>query len=247
MMAMLSVGTAHAATQIGAGPLVIRATGPSAALFKPGQRLGDAAIALKRGDLVVVLDKNGTRRFVGPSVLDYRAASKAAEDRYNFSDITQPDGTRAVIAATRRMTQPEPADDQATPAFNPVPADRIWAVVLAAKGPHCVAAGKPVTIVRGAAAKAETLEIARSDGKKLKLAFAAGQQARTAPAQFFAGAGSYATTLASKAQAISIRPLLQPKGGDQLEALEATAQGLAAAGCQRQFALLADQIAPKQP
>lgn len=233
------------ATAAWAGPLVIRATGPSSALFKLGQRLGDAPVALKKGDLVVVLDKQGTRSFVGPGVLDTKAPGKPAEDRYDFSDITQPDGTRAVIAATRQMVL-VPSVDRAEPAFNPVPDERIWTIVLAEKGPHCLVAGKPVTVVRSVTAKPATLDIVRNDDKKLVLVFAAGQKAQAAPARFFAAAGPYTITMAGKDQAVAIRLLPQFKGNDRLEALETIAQGLAAAGCRRQFALLADQIAPKR-
>lgn len=234
------------ATVAVAGPLIIRATGPSARQFKPGQRLGDTPVALKKGDLVVVLNKKGTRSFAGPGVLDHLAPSKPAEDRYDFSDITQPDGTRAVIAATRQLNRQAPAEP-AKPAFNPVSDERIWTIALAEKGPHCLLAGRPVKTVRAMAAKPATLAFVRKDGKKLAVSFAAGQKAQTAPARFFAAAGPYVMTIAGNNQAVAIRSLPQPKGDDRLEALETIAQGLASTGCQRQFALLADQIAPRQP
>lgn len=234
------------ASAASAGPLIIRATGPSAAQFRPGTRLGEAPVPLIKGDLVVVLDARGTRRFTGPGLLDTRAASKPAEDRIDFSDIAQPDGTRAVIAATRQLNRAAPADS-ALPDAVPVPDERIWAITPGSSGPHCVIAGQPVTITRAAAAKPATLDLTRMDGGKRALAFAAGQTTQIVPAAWFTQAGPYRLALAGKTQRVTVKLLPPANASDPMAALEMMAQGLASAGCHRQFALLADQIAPARP
>ncbi len=92
---------AFAATTAMAGPLVVRAAGPSAAQFKPGQRLADAPVTLKAGDSIVVLDANGTRSFSGPGTFSLTAASAEAQ-QVAFSDLlVQKPARRARIGAVR--------------------------------------------------------------------------------------------------------------------------------------------------
>ncbi|WP_197042113.1 hypothetical protein, partial [Sandarakinorhabdus oryzae] len=114
-------------------------------------------------------------------------------------------------------------------------------------GRHCLLSGRPLTFVRTSAARPAALTVRRGDGRTLKLAFAAGQQSWTAPAGFFVGGGRYRLTLAGRSQQLTITPLPLPTGADATATLDTIAQGLAAAGCQRQFALMADRIAPARP
>jgi hypothetical protein len=51
------------------GPLVVRASGPSASQFPAGRRLNSATkLTLRAGDRVVLLDNRGTRTLTGPGV-----------------------------------------------------------------------------------------------------------------------------------------------------------------------------------
>lgn len=60
----LAAGVAGAAV---AGPVVVRATGPSARAYPAGRQLADGAqLSLARGDTVVLLDARGTRTLTGP-------------------------------------------------------------------------------------------------------------------------------------------------------------------------------------
>lgn len=227
-----------------AGPLVIRATGPSAALFKPGQRLGDTPMMLRKGDLVVILDRKGTRLFSGPGLLDPQMASKPAEDRIDLSAPLLPDGTRPVIAATRQMLLAQPnAAEQGLRAFNPVPDDRLWQVSLAATEPQCLLPGKPVTVVRSAVKTPATLMLTTAGRSPIKLAFAAAEARKTLPAGTIVASGRY--RVSGNGKPLDLRLLPQIASSDRLAALEQIVQGLAAAGCQRQFVQLADQIAPR--
>jgi hypothetical protein len=97
--------TLLAASAAVAGPLVVRAAGPSAASYKPGQRLPDAPINLKAGDSIVVLDAKGTRSFSGPGTFSLAAPSAVAQE-VAFSDLlVQKPARRARIGAVRSAGQ----------------------------------------------------------------------------------------------------------------------------------------------
>ena len=65
--------------QAAAETMVVRATGPSAATYKPGSKLGDGgSLTLKAGDVVTLLDARGTRTLRGPGSFNVAAAASAA-------------------------------------------------------------------------------------------------------------------------------------------------------------------------
>lgn len=76
-VAAVAAALCSAATAL-AGPMVLRTSGPSAAQFKPGQRLADGqAVALKTGDVLVVLDQRGTRSVAGPGSFRFDTPAEA--------------------------------------------------------------------------------------------------------------------------------------------------------------------------
>ena len=70
-------------------PMVVRAVGPSAAIYKPGQKLSETAtMVLKSGDTLTVLDAKGTRSFTGPGSFRFDQASATAGRRPPFPNCS---------------------------------------------------------------------------------------------------------------------------------------------------------------
>ncbi len=206
-----------------AGPLVVRASGPSAAMFKPGQRLPDAALVLKAGDQVTVLDKQGTRNFSGPGSFDFTAASAAAAP-VAFTDLlTQKPERRARIGAVRgsrgEVTGP------------PVPPG-IWAVDAGQSGTVCELDTSKMALWRAEPSKAGTLTITRSaDGKSAPVSFAAGQAVANWPATLVPASGQEFAISGDKSPA---KMMVKSLTGAPT-AVDALGAALLENGCQSQF------------
>ncbi len=85
-----------------AGPTVVRAKGPSAGLFQPGQKLAGSVVALKVNDSLVVIDEKGTRSFSGPGVFDVTKPSKLAQS-VNISNLVLTSGGPRIASPVRRV------------------------------------------------------------------------------------------------------------------------------------------------
>ena len=210
-----------------AGPMVLRASGPSAALFKAGQRLADGvAVTLKTGDTLVVLDGRGTRSVAGPGSFRFDTASADAAPPTNFAELlTQTRERRARIGAVRGGTA-EPVEPPHPPG--------LWAVDVAAGGTVCILDATQVSLWRADAAKPLTLAVTQGNMHG-DTPFAAGQPTAPWPAAMpVADGGAYILTGFAKPVTLTVR--LLPVKPDSIEALAAA---LIAGGCSGQIERMA--------
>jgi hypothetical protein len=216
-MALLAAGSALA------GPLVVRAAGPSAAQFRAGQRLPDAPITLKAGDSIVVLDARGTRSFSGPGSFSLTAPSAAAR-QVGFAELlVQKPARRARIGAVRSAGQ-----DQGPPT-----PPGVWALDIRTSDTVCALDPANIALWRADTAAAQALAVTRDDGAAATLRFAAGQALAALPAAVAGKPGTLTIAGGNSTVTLTVR---QVAAAPDIEALGAA---LVAAGCQSQFQRLA--------
>jgi hypothetical protein len=217
------LATLLAATAAVAGPLVVRAAGPSAGSFKPGQRLPDGPITLKAGDSIVVLDAKGTRSFSGPGNFSLAAPSAMAQE-VAFSDLlVQKPARRARIGAVRSAGQ-----DQGPPT-----PPGVWALDTRASDTVCAIDPANISLWRAETTAAQTLTVSREDGSSAAVAFGPGQALANLPASV---AGKTGVLMIDGGKAPVKLTVKQVAAAANVEALGAT---LAEAGCTSQFLRLA--------
>ncbi|WP_426162729.1 hypothetical protein [Sandarakinorhabdus sp. DWP1-3-1] len=211
-----------------AAPMVVRAVGPSAALFKPGQKLAEtAALTLRAGDRVTILDARGTRSFAGPGSFSLAAASSVVATTPFAELLTQKSERRARIGAVR--------GPGATFAGTPVPPG-VWAVDAGASGTVCALDVGRVSLWRADPLAAGTVTIARAGGGAgVPLAYAAGQAVAAWPAALAISDGdSFKVTGAGAAATIRFRKLAAAPA-----AVDALGAAFVENGCDGQFQRLA--------
>ncbi|MFZ4688430.1 MAG: hypothetical protein ACOYLS_04260 [Polymorphobacter sp.] len=211
-----------------AGPIVVRAVGPSAVSYKPGQKLADTAtLVLKAGDQVTVLDAKGTRSFSGPGSFRFDTASASAETPTAFADLlTQKPERRARIGAVRGS-----AGEMTGPATPP----GVWAIDVGASGTVCAIDPAKLSLWRAEPMAAGAVTITRtSDGKSAPVAFAPGASIAAWPATLVPASGDQFRV--SGAGAPATMTLRTVKGAASVDVLGAE---LIDAGCMSQFERLA--------
>lgn len=219
----LAVAVALMASGAMAGPLVVRAAGPSAASFKPGQRLADGPITLKAGDSIVVLDAKGTRSFSGPGSFSLAAPSAVAQE-VAFSDLlVQKPARRARIGAVRAGGQ-----DQGPPT-----PPGVWALDTRASDTVCAIDPANIALWRADTTAAQTVTVTRDDGASASVMFGAGQALATLPPAVAGKAG--ALTIAGGKAPVTLTVKQIAAAAD----VEALGVALIEAGCQSQFQRLA--------
>ncbi|WP_133064409.1 hypothetical protein [Sandarakinorhabdus cyanobacteriorum] len=219
----LAVAVALMASAAMAGPLVVRAAGPSAASFKPGQRLADGPITLKAGDSIVVLDAKGTRSFSGPGSFSLAAPSAVAQE-VAFSDLlVQKPARRARIGAVRAGGQ-----DQGPPT-----PPGVWALDTRASDTVCAIDPANIALWRADTTAAQTVTVTRDDGASASVMFGAGQALATLPPAVAGKAG--ALTIAGGKAPVTLTVKQIAAAAD----VEALGVALIEAGCQSQFQRLA--------
>lgn len=222
-LAVAALGWAAAAV---AGPMVLRASGPSAAQFKAGTRVpDDRPVLLKTGDVLVVLDSRGTRSVAGPGSFRFDTAAADAASGPTFAELlTQKTERRARIGAVRGGTGE---------AVVPRPPG-LWAIDAAAGGSVCVLDAGQLSLWRADPAAAATLKVSR-DGAAGETPFAPGQPTAAWPAGVAVVDGaSYQITGLAKPATLQVH-VLQP----QPATLEALATALIANSCAGQVERMA--------
>lgn len=205
-----------------AGPLVVRAAGPSAASFRPGQRLPDAPITLKAGDSIVVLDAKGTRSFTGPGSFSLAAPSAAAQE-VAFADLlVQKPARRARIGAVRGVGEQGP----------PSPPG-VWALDIRTSDTVCAADPANIALWRADTAAAQSISVTRDDGASASVTFGVGQALATLPAAVAGKPGALKISGGKTPITLTVK---QVAPASDVEGLGAV---LVEAGCQSQFQRLA--------
>lgn len=149
--------TAQAAT------IVVRSNGPSASAYPPGKSLpSGAAILLKAGDIITVLDTGGTRVLRGPGKVSIAGAGPG-----NINGIA------ALIADTgARQTRTGATRGSNTAAPHPT---NVWYVDATKGGNFCVGNLKALALWRANSDRAASLIIAPVGGARVKIEFRPGQ------------------------------------------------------------------------
>ncbi len=160
---------ACASTAAIAETIVVRSNGPSSKAYPPGRSLPDnSQVTLKPGDMVTVLDGQGTRVLKGPGTFSTTASARANS---SFGQLLRNTGQRQARTGAVRRVGGEP----------PRPSN-VWLVDTSKSGQVCVAGGSAVTVWRPNPAAAGSLAVTRvSDGKTATIDFRAGEPTRAWP------------------------------------------------------------------
>ena len=168
---LVVAGLSFAATSAVAKVMVLRATGPSAASFKPGKTMADEErVTLKANDQLTVLDARGTRVLRGPGTFVIGQASTATTSTL-AALAGSGDTRRARIGAVRSVP---PVDGQLLP--------NIWFVDTTRSGATCVGDPRGVTLWRSVADTAGSTTITADSGATAKVDWIAGQSTVAWPA-----------------------------------------------------------------
>lgn len=205
--------------------LVVRAIGPSAAVYKPGKKLADtAAIPLKAGDQLTLLDNKGTRTLKGPG--NFTAASGGAAASSTLASI-------AATSSSRRARTGAVRDVRALVETN---RPSIWMVDAAKPGTVCVPAAENVAVWRQDAETAGTTAITGAGGSG-SLAWIKGQSSQPWPAALPVAAGA-SYTLKGVGAAPAGTTVKFALVGDPPQDLSGLGGALIERGCQAQLDML---------
>jgi hypothetical protein len=216
------------ATAAAADILVVRSTGPSAKMYPPGKSLPETSqLALKPGDMLVVLDGRGTRTIRGPGNFVAGAAQTAAPPVQTASATP---ARRARIGAVRGT---------GTTAALPRPAT-LWQVDVTKSSNICVADRTNLTLWRADATKPVTLTIMRDGAAAQKVSWPAGQATVAWPADLPIAEGTQYSLSWEGAAAptrVKFKTLSNKPSG-----LEEMASSLILNQCEAQLELLIDTV-----
>ena len=154
----LSASTAIAGSAC-AQAIVVRATGPSAAKFPKGMKLGaGASVTLQDGDVLTVLDRVGTRVMKGRATL--AVDNQVLRDRGLVPMLTRSlSNPRTIRAgAVRGMVPARPA------AAAPTVPKSVWVADIDKGGKVCVPQGSGLYLWRGANAVQRLSWLSEADG-----------------------------------------------------------------------------------
>lgn len=213
--------------------MVVRASGPSAATYRPGSKLADGgSLVLKAGDVVTLLDASGTRTLRGPGRFGVTVAAGAAP----ASNVTL-----AALLDTKRVRRARTGAVRGNVSDAPPAAPRrpnLWLVDVDRPGAFCFAEPAAVRLWRPDAAKPATVSI--SGGRaRASVTFATGEAIAAWPATLpLADGASYRIDRGTKGTDIRLAEV-----GPATMALEPLASALIAQGCSAQLDLLVDAAA----
>lgn len=213
-----------------AGPVVVRATGPSAKAYPAGKQLPDnARLTLKAGDTLVLLDSRGTRTVSGPGTFAAVAAGQRAGTAQTAARILANTGSSERRGGAVRGGLP--TADTRSP--------NLWLVDLSKSGTVCVADPNTVRVWRASADKAAEVKIASANGNG-SIALPAGAAIAEWPKSVPVTDGTEYTVTADGASPAVIKFVTVPVPAG----LEDTASQLIAKGCTTQLDLLIATTSP---
>jgi hypothetical protein len=221
--------------QAWAETMVVRATGPSAAAYKPGSKLADGgSLVLKAGDVVTLLDAKGTRTLRGPGSFGVTASASAAPA--NGVTLSALLDTKRVRRARTGAVRGGLGDAPAAPPRRP----NLWVVDVAQSGTFCIADPAAVRLWRADTAKPATVRIS-GEGVQATANFGAGESVAVWPAAAPVREGA-AYRLSDGARAADVRFTLV---GAVSPGLDGVASSLLAHQCAAQLDLLVETAALK--
>jgi hypothetical protein len=232
-VAALLVTTAAASAQA----IVVRATGPSAAKFPKGMKLGaGASITLQEGDVVTVLDRVGTRIVKGKAT--YSIDSQVLRDRGLVPLLTRSlSNPRTIRAGAVRGTLP--------PGWTPPQPKSVWLADIDKGGKVCVPQGSGLYLWRSENGSERLSWLSEAEGGAMvRLQFPPQTSGISWPSvslPLVAGRsyrinGDGSTEKAVEIEVVNLAPDAIPDNAVDLGSL------LVANGCTAQFDLLAESL-----
>ena len=217
--------------------VVVSASGPSAATFPVGKKIGDSdKIVLRAGDTLTVLDGKGTRVLRGAGT--YTLGQQAGAARTNaFAALTERRSAQRVGVGAIRCPEGDTACLEAI-AVSPT---NLWYVDLTHPGKTCLADTERVRLWRGAPEGEASYTIRAAGGGSQTVAFSDGsisarwdeQALPIAPGTEYRISGAAGDAPGTLSFAILPGAASEP---------EALAQQLIANGCTRQLELLSSAM-----
>lgn len=208
-----------------AGPVVIRATGPSAAAYPAGRKLADnAQLSLKAGDTLVLLDARGTRTISGPGTFAALSTGMRAGTAETAARILANTGTSERRGGAVR--------GGVTPTVE-VRSPNLWLVDLSKSGTVCVADANAVRVWRGTSDKAADVQVGGA-GASGTITLPAGAAIGSWPRSVPIADGAEYTVAVNGAAPVKIKVMVVSVP----ESIEDTASELIAKGCRTQLDLL---------
>ncbi|MET0371654.1 MAG: hypothetical protein ABW039_09790 [Sphingobium sp.] len=223
MKMVAGLGALLIAPAVQAQILVVRATGPSAPKFKAGSVLAATAkVALKPGDLLVLLDERSSWSLRGPGSFPVRARqAPAAAPR-----LMSVDERRARIGAVR------------TPDADSTTRPNLWLIDIAQPGPTCIVDPAAPLLWRADEKAAARTSITGPTGASATLDWNAGQETRAWPATLpIVPGATYRITGGAKETSVIVKPL--PSSPDSVAG---AGKALLDNGCSAQLDLLVAQM-----
>jgi hypothetical protein len=218
---------ALSATAATANILVVRSSGPSARSYPPGRSLApNAQIALRQGDMVVLLDGRGTRTLRGPG----NFAAGAAAQVTGRGALTVNNGGRIGRVGASRGPGTEPRSPS------------IWHVDVSQSATVCVADPSNLILWRPNATRTVNLSIAPAmgGGGTRTVAWTAGQSTLAWPDGLrVTNDSEYRLSVEGVAMPTRLRFRVLPAAP---AGLEAQAQAFLQNGCQAQLDVLVDTV-----
>jgi hypothetical protein len=227
VMAATLIGTAAIA-----GPIVVRATGPSAKLYTPGRQLADdAQIALKAGDRLVLVDSRGTRTLAGPGTF----AATGSSARMGLS------ATAARFIATQRAQERRGGAVRGSgEASAAKTSPNLWFLVPGTSGTHCLIDPAALKLWRAATDQPATIDI-RGTQAAGQVAMPVGRSTADWPAALPIADNSEYTLSGPGTVATKVRFAVIAADPDKLD--DVTGK-LIARGCNAQVDLLVKVLTP---
>ena len=207
-----------------AGPVVVRAVGPSAKAYPVGKQLPDSAqLVLKPGDTLVLLDARGTRTISGPGTFAAVSTGTRAGATQTASQILRTNSSSERRGGAVRGGLPT----MATRSPN------LWYVDLSKSGTVCVADPATVRVWRAPSDKAADVKVSGA-GASGAISLPAGATVADWPKSVPVADGAEYTIVMDGTAPAKIKFVTVPMPAN----LEATASQLIAKGCKTQLDLL---------
>lgn len=228
-LALLSADVAVASAKA----IVIKSSGPSAKAFAPGKSVADnSTVTLKAGDIVTLLDGQGTRVLKGPGTFSTTVNTQTSS---NIATVLKNTGTRQVRTGAVRGAVSEAA----------VRPTNVWLVDTTKSATVCVADTSAVSFWNPTDEKGGSITLTRvSDGKSVPVELRPMQLVKAWPTselpisdgvQYRVSRAGVETPVTLKFATIGANP----------QGVESTISGFVRAGCNGQLDLLVEAISPQ--
>ncbi len=213
--------------------IVVKSAGPSAKAFAPGKAIADnSTVTLKAGDIVTLLDGQGTRVLKGPGTFSTTANTQTSS---NIATVLKNTGTRQVRTGAVRGAVSEAA---ARPT-------NVWLVDTTKSATVCVADATAVSFWNPTGEQGGSITLTRvSDGKSLPVALRPMQSVKAWPTADLpiSDGAQYRVSRDGVETPVTLRFATM---GPNPQGVESTISGFVRAGCNAQLDLLVEAISPQ--